>query len=69
MHTAIGDFLYTIGKLPFVDPNVNAPLVDLPKVVPQGDASGWVGPVLCCMTGIGCPYVCCRQFLVSRGAF
>jgi regulator of protease activity HflC (stomatin/prohibitin superfamily) len=43
--------------------------VDLPKIVPQGDASGWIGPMLCCMTGVGCPYVCCRQFLVSRGEY
>ena len=101
MHTAIGDFLYTIGNLPFIEPNgtrvgsecalrarwsnssslppssfssvswppVKNPMQDLPTVVPQGDATGWVGPALCCMTGIGCPYVCCRQFLVSRGEY
>jgi hypothetical protein len=43
---------------------VTDPERDLVKILPQGDATGLAGPIACCLTGVGCPYVFCRQVCV-----
>jgi hypothetical protein len=131
LRTEIGDFLYTIGTLPFLNANgmahgasklcsdspelfvycdmlsielvrrlddlcavvcfnrqihlltdqfpetrphsheqmtVTDPERDLVKILPQGDATGLFGPIACCLTGVGCPYVLCRQVCAFVGA-
>jgi hypothetical protein len=25
--------------------------------------------IACCLTGVGCVYICCRQFLIDRGMY
>jgi len=67
----IGSFTQIVGDLPLVPPNIlpGQEEANLKAVINPGSAANWACACLCCLTGIGCCYVCNRQFLVNKGEY
>lgn len=72
IHEAMHGFTQVIGTLPFALPNVRTghEREDLSKVInpaEDSDVARMCCAALCCFTGIGACYVCCKTNLIEEG--
>jgi len=68
-----GEMKQTHEPIPFFEPNVSAVReeMDLSQVINDGggDGSSCCWTLLCCMSGVGLCYICCKAKLIDQGQY